>query len=83
MTPNPPNGYGAVHQRRRPLRVLPVSSGKQKSAEVRLLELPAQISRMKFNITPIGTPHASGIGGMISELGPNFLNFPVPHDGIF
>ena len=83
VTPNPANGYGAVNQRRRPLRVLPVSSGKQKSAEGRLLELPAQVSRMKFNITPIGTRRASGIGGVISALGPNFLDLPVPRDGIF
>ena len=55
---------------------------KQKSAEGRLLELPAQVSRMKFNITPIGTPCASGIGGMISALRPNFLDLPVPRDGI-
>ena len=83
MTPNPANGYGAVNQRRRPLRVLPVLSGKQKSAEGRLLELPAQVSRMKFNITPIGTPHASGIGDVISALRPNFLDLPVPRDEIF
>ena len=81
--PNPAYGYGAVNQCRRPLRVLPVLSGKQKSVEGRLLELPAKISRMKFNIIPIGTPRASGIGGVISALGPNFLDLPVPRDWLF
>jgi len=45
--------------------------------------LPGEIFRMKFNVTPIGTPRASGIGGMISVLASNFLDLPISRDRFF